>query len=176
MTEVSKEYAAALFALACETGKEQAVMAALDTVLASLSENPEYMDFLASPAIPMSERLASVEAVFGASVPEYVSSFLGLLCEKGRIRSFADCVGEYRRLLHIRTSVTTAKVVSAVPLSAEELSALTEKLEKISGNTVIPECSVDPSLLGGVIVEMNGTVIDGSLRRRLREVKEVMNR
>lgn len=176
MTEVSKEYATALFALACEEGKESAILSSLEEVYAALTETPDYLEFLASPGIPLSERLGSAEAVFGASVPEYVSSFLCLLCEKGRIRTFPACVEEYRRLLNLRQSVTEATVVSAVPLSEEELSSLTKKLEKISGNTVIPHCSVDPALLGGVIVEMNGTVIDGSLRHRLREVKEVMNR
>lgn len=174
MTEVSKEYATALFALACEEGKEKEILSALEAVSASLKDCPDYLEFLASPGIPLSERLGSAEVAF-AGTPGYVSSFLCLLCEKGRIRSFPECVEEYRRLYNVRKSVTEATIISAVPLSEKELSSLTKKLEKISGNTVIPRCSVDPSILGGVIVEMNGTVTDGSLRHRLREVKEVMN-
>ena len=65
---------------------------------------------------------------------------------------------------------------SAVSLTDRECIELTKKLEKISGNTVSLDCHVDPSLIGGVIVEMNGRVMDGSLRHRLREVKDVINR
>ena len=102
-------------------------------------------------------------------------TFLQLLCEKGRILSFDLCVAEYRRLLQIKESVISAKVVSAIPLTEDEKQRLTKKLEKKSGKTVSLTCSVDPTLLGGLIVEMEGAVVDGSLRHRLLEVKEVMN-
>jgi F-type H+-transporting ATPase subunit delta len=70
----------------------------------------------------------------------------------------------------------TATVVSAVELNETEKAALKQRLEKNSGNTVMLECTVDPSILGGLIVTVNGTVTDGSLRHRLREVKDVMSR
>ena len=101
-------------------------------------------------------------------------SWLQLLCEKGRIGYFRACVKEYRALLAAKEAVITARVSSAVPLTEEESKALKQKLEKISGQTVLLDRTVDPSLMGGVVVEMNGRVMDGSLRRRLRAVKEVM--
>lgn len=176
MTEISKEYATALFMLACEESKERDVMTALEDVSAVLEKNPDFMEFLSSPGIPHGERIQTIDRVFATRMPEQVVSFVQLLCEKGRIRSFDSCVKEYRRLLNVKESVTNAKIVSAIPLTENEKAALKQKLEKISGNTVILECSVDSSLLGGVVVEMNGTVTDGSLRHRLREVKDVMNR
>lgn len=174
MTELSKEYAAALFALALEGKAEDAIMQSLDRVKAAFDETPEYVELLASPGIASGERLAAIEGAFGGLLHEHVVSFIGLLCEKGRIRLFADCVEAYRQLLHMKQSVSTAHVRSAVRLTEAERGALTRKLEQISGNTVTLICSEDPSLIGGVIVEMNGTVMDGSLRHRLREVKEVM--
>ena len=67
-----------------------------------------------------------------------------------------------------------ASVVSAAPLSEEEKAKLVASLEKRSGRRVRPEYRVDPSLLGGLVVEMDGTRMDGSLRQRLRDVKEAM--
>lgn len=174
MADVSKEYAEALFAVACESGAENDVMTALDGVLCAFDENPEYAELLASPGISLGERLGAIETTFGRSVPECVLSYLMLLCEKGRIAIFRESVGEYRNLLNIRNSLNTAKVISAIELSKSEKQALKEKLEKISGSTVELDCVIDPDILGGVIVEMNGRVIDGSLRHRLREVKEVI--
>ena len=135
-----------------------------------------FRSLLASPGISQRERLESIRTVFGESLHPHVRSMIGLLCEKGRIRLFHSCVEEYRALMHLHDKITTAKVVSAVPLTEREHDALKQKLERISRKTVILECSVDPSLLGGVTVEMNGTVMDGSLRHRLHEVKDVMNR
>lgn len=174
MAQISKEYAEALFALACENGKEGRFMEALEEVGKIFEEAPEYPEFLASPSIPLQERLNAIEAAFGDAVPEYLLSWLELLCEKGRIGYFSECVKEYRALLNAKQSVVTAKVTSAVALTDKELEALKQKLEKISGNTILPVCSVDPALLGGVVVEIGGKVIDGSLRHRLQRVKEVM--
>jgi ATP synthase F1 delta subunit len=98
-----------------------------------------------------------------------------LLCEKRRIALFEECVKEYRLLLNAAEARVTAKVTSAVALTDAELFALQQKLEKISGKTVLIEAIVDPDLLGGLTVEIDGTVMDGSLRHRLRRVKEVMN-
>ena len=176
MTEISKEYAEALFLLACEEGEEKGIMTALEDTAELLHKTPELMELLSSPGIPLKERQEVARSVFGGSLPQHLLSFILLLCEKGRIRSFESCVEEYRRLLQIKESVIRAKVVSAVPLTEDEIRGLTRNLEKKSGKTVVLDCSVDPSLLGGLIVEMNGTVMDGSLRHRLREVKEVMNR
>lgn len=176
MTEISKEYAEALFSLACETGEEKKVLSALEGAQCVFEENPELMELLSSPGIPLSERVDAIEQIFLGTLPEDVLSFMQLLCEKRRIRAFPDCVKEYKRLLDQRNAVVTAKVKSAVSLTDAERMALKQKLEKISGSTVLLDCAVDPAILGGVVVELNGTVMDGSLRHRLREVKEVMNR
>ena len=176
MTEISKEYATALFALACEQGNEAAVMAALEQASQAFAEHAEYMELLSSPGISLGKRIHAVEQTFGMLFPADVVSFIQLLCEKGRIRLFPSCVEEYRRLLNVRQAVVIAKVTSAVLLTEAESASLKRKLEQISGSTVTLQCSIAPQLLGGVVVEMNGRVMDGSLRHRLREIKEVMDR
>lgn len=175
MAQISREYAEALFALAAEFNAADEYAAALDTVLAAFGENPEYMDFLASPSIPKAERIGALEAVFSDAVPEHIVSFLSLLCERGRIREFGGCVNEYKLLLDASKHISSARVISAVELTDSEKEKLQAKLEKMSGQTVILECSVDESLLGGIIIEMDGKVMDGSVRSRLKEVKEVIS-
>ncbi len=175
MTEVIKEYAEALFILALEENKEDEYMKAIEDALSAFESEPDYIEFLSAPGIPLMERVGAVEAVFGGKLPSNVVSFMQLLCEKGRIASFKSCVNEYRNLLLAKKNITSAFVTSAVELTEAEKTALKRKLEKISGNSVELHLSVDESLLGGLMVEMNGTVMDGTLRQRLREVKEVMN-
>ena len=176
MDDMSKAYGTALFALACENNAKDEYCEALNLVATVVKENPEYLELLAIPGITMAERLGALDEAFAASVPEHVLSFLKLLCEKGHIRSFCDCVEQYKKLLEASKRVLRARVVSAVELTEEEEKRLQAKLEKISGNTVILDKEVDAALLGGMIVEMDGKVMDGSLRSRLHEVKEVMSR
>ncbi len=175
MAQISKEYAEALFSLSCEYEKEKQTANALREIQKRFREYPDLFELLTAPSIPMEERLQVIEKVFGSIVPEHVLSFLQLLCERRRLGVLEECIKEYLCLLQAKEATTVAKVTSAVPLTPAELTTLKQKLEKISGNTVTTECHIDPSLLGGVIVELNGKVMDGSLRHRLREVKDVMN-
>ncbi|MGM9644421.1 MAG: ATP synthase F1 subunit delta [Eubacteriales bacterium] len=176
MTEMSKEYGVALFALAKECDAADEYKEALDTVTAVFRENPEYIDFLDSPSIAKNERTNAVEAAFGGRVPEHIVSFLQLLCEKGHIHSYTGCVKEYTALYDASKKVSVARVTSAVPLTDKEKDGLRKKLEKISGNSVFLECTTDKSLMGGLAVEIDGKVIDGTLRHRLNEVKDVIGR
>ena len=134
------------------------------------------MDLLASPAIPTGERIECIGKAFEGFVPEHVLNFVQLLCENGKITMFDECVKEYKKLLDVANKVTKARVVSFVELTDSEKNRLTEKLEKISGNRVQAEYFTDPSVLGGIIIEMDGKIIDGSLAHRLQKVKDVMIR
>ncbi len=173
MTNVSKEYAEALFLLSEENGDSDAVAAALETVSAVLKENPAYVEFLSSPAVPKQERIGAIGTAF-SSFPETVVSFLQLLCERGHIRDYETAATHFAALRREAQNRTTATVTSAVPLTDAEKERLNEKLNATGHKTVTVRWAVDESLLGGVIVEMDGKVLDGSLRHRLQEVKEVM--
>ena len=175
MTEISKEYGTALFMLASENGKQREYDEALSLISAVFAENPEYSDFLASPGVSLEERLSAIDTAF-ASLPEDVLSYLKLLCERGRIGGLNESIKEYKQLLAASEHVSTAYVTSAVELTDEEIAALKNKLEAICRSTVSMEFSIDPSLLGGLIVEVDGRILDGSLRHHLNEVKDVISR
>ncbi len=176
MTAMYKEYAEALFMLSRERGKEEELSLGLDTVTAAFDENPEYSDFLACPSVPYTERAKAIEAAFGEVAPEEVVSLVCLLCERGRIRELFDCVKEYKRLLDFHRNTKTAVVRSSVALNEEEKARLQKKLEKKYSSTVTLECILDPSLLGGLVIEIDGKIIDGSVRTRLEQVKGVIGR
>ncbi len=174
MTEISKEYAEALFALALESGVESELLQKLNTVKSLLDENPEYREFLSSPGIPMCDRIQGIESTFQEILPEFGISFMCLLCEKGRITLFDECIVEYEKLLNAKDKVITAKVTSAVVLTEDEKKRLVDALSKKSGSRVEIICKTDENVLGGIIVEMDGMVMDGSIRHRLRDIKDVL--
>ena len=175
MTQTAKEYAVALFMLAAEDGKEKLVSDGLKTVSQILRQFPEYLDLLASPNIPIQERTAAVDQAFSDGVCEYVVNFLKVLCEKNNIRLIHRCISEYEELYHANDGITSANVISAVALTKGEKEKLKQKLENFCGKKVIMHYIVNAAVLGGVIVHVDGKVIDGSLRRRLRDIKEVID-
>ncbi len=176
MTETSKSYADALFSLAMETDTVAEPIAALKEVRDGLTATEGALDLLASPSIPKDERCAVLEKAFGYIQPEHVLSFVGVLTQHGHIRELDDCLTAYRELHDAASRLSTAYVTSAVELTDGEKAELTEKLSRKFNRTVRLECAVDPSLLGGLVVRVDSKVIDGSLKHRLQQIKEVMNR
>lgn len=174
MTELSKDYAEALFALAAEQRLEKAYLEALESVDGLFADSPEYLDLLAAPSVPQSERVGLLEQAFGDSLPEQVLSFVQLLTAHGRIRSLPACIEEYRRLYQAAVAMSTAYVTSAVALTEDQKNRLAEKLAQKFGRRIELSCDVDEHLLGGITVRLDGVVLDGSLRRRLQVVKDVM--
>lgn len=176
MTETIKEYAQAIFELATEKNARGEFLSELTEIKKLFAENPEYIEFLSSFSIPESERIAAVEQAFGGRVSEYVLNFLMLLCKKRRITGFNDCVSEYEALMKFSENICVAKITSAAELSEENKKRICEKLAKATGKEILPEYHVDKSLLGGVIVDAEGKVFDGSLKSRLKEIKEVIDK
>lgn len=175
MTEISKEYGTALFMLACEENEQKNYAQALQNIKKVFLENPQYVEMLASPGISLTDRLNSIDAVFFGVVPEHVISYMKLLCEKGRISCFLESVEAYKALFDASERISSAKITSAVELTEAEKKKLISKLELIEKSKINAEYIVEPSLMGGLIVEVDGRIMDGSLRRRLCEIKEVMN-
>ncbi len=173
MMQIEREYAEALFMLAQESGEPQAYNEALDVVYSVLHENPDYVEFLASPAIPLAERCAAIDEAF-KNAPEHVVSFMKLLCENSHAKSICECIDEYRKLVLAASGSVVATVTSAVELSNEQKEKLIVKLEKITGKKVNAEYFIDTSLIGGVRIELDGKLYDGSVKQRLSEVKDVI--
>lgn len=175
MSKTVNEYAVALFTLAKEKGAENEIQNGLLLMTDAFRSEPEYADLLVSPAIPVSERLELLQRAFGNAVHEYALSCVMLMCEHGVIEHYTEMAEEYGKLLEHFTRSTTAIVTSAVPLTENEKNRLRAKLSEMSGNDIRLECSVDASLIGGVRVEIDGTVLDGSVKRRLDKAKEVID-
>ena len=175
MTELSKEYATALFMLAYEENKQKLYAEVLESVKKTFLDNPQYEELLSSPSISLKERLWMIDQAFAGIVPEHILSYLQLLCEKGRVCHFVESVDAYKALLDASERVSNATITSAVPLTEEEKSKLLRRLERMGNGKVKATYFVDEALLGGIIVDVDGEIMDGSLRHRLQDIKEVMN-
>jgi len=174
MTGRGREYASALFDVAIGDGCLDEVYEGLKTIKEVLDESEEFIELLMSPAIPKEERVQVVEQSFGGNVHEDLVAFMCVLTEKGHVRDIGECFEVFDEMYKMAAKKSTAVIRSAVELSSDAKERLIDKLQKMSGHLVEPRYIIDPSLIGGVIVEMDGRRIDGSLKTRLKEIKEVL--
>ncbi|MBR6484001.1 MAG: ATP synthase F1 subunit delta [Clostridiales bacterium] len=174
MTGRGREYASALFATGLEDNVLEEIHDGLMVIKEVLDSDPVFADFLLSPAIAKEERVKAVEEAFGNSVHKHLTAFLCILTSKGHIRDLDECIEVFEELYKESMKKSKAIVTSAVELSDEQKDALKTKLEKKSGKELEIIYRINKALIGGLVVELDGTRLDGSIKRRLKEIKEVM--
>ena len=174
--KTSKEYAVAAFSLAKDRGSEKSISDSLLRVSKELRENPEYVDLLSSPGIPVEERLACLDKAFSGIIDDDCLSLLKILCENGKMRYFDEIAKEYSALYQIYTKTAFATVISARELTADEKERLKAALCCRMKKEVEIEYRVDKDLIGGIMVIVDGCVIDGTVKTKLTRIKEVIDK
>lgn len=116
-------------------------------------------------------KLRVADSVLG-KLPPLVRNLVGLLITKGRTTLAAAIARQFREMVEESQGIARARATSAVPLSPEEQEAITRRLSLETGKQVILETSVDPELLGGLVVQIGDRLIDGSTRARLTALRE----
>ncbi len=174
MTATGNNYAQALFMLALEENSIEDFHNGLQTVKNIFEENIEYLQFLSTPSIPKSERTHALAVAFEGKIHQHILSFLQLLCEHSKVEQFFDCFAEFCRLREWAMGSVEAVVKSAVELTDAQKQGLIKSLEKRTGKKVTLKCVVDTALLGGVLIELDGELLDGSVKNNLKRAREVI--
>ncbi len=179
MTKTGKLYGDSLYELALEKDRAQSgyskeLLSELGIVKALFAENPSYIRLLQEPSIPRKTRLGLIDKAFGVQADEYLVNFLKLLCEEELLSEFSGCEEEYRQRFQEDHNIAEAHVVSAVALSKEQKAALKAKLEEVWKKEIILITKTDPSLMGGMKIEIEGRQLDGSVRSRLERLHKLM--
>lgn len=171
---ISNEYAEALFALALEEKAIDAYYEELQKIKALFESNMEYIEFLSSPSVSTEEKLGAISVALEGKVNDNIVSFLKLLSERGRAELFFACLSDFEGLYNESKKTMLVRVTSATELNSNEKKKLKSALEKKYSLKVELKCIVDKSILGGIIVETEDSVLDGSLKKKLRDVKDVI--
>lgn len=171
---VGRRYARALLDLASERGQGTEVRAALKAVSALLAPGSELAAVLANPAVPADRKQAIVRAVWPSTdaAQDLVTRLVALLVERGRVTLVPAVHEDFVALWNARNNVLAARVVSAVPLEQAQVAAVTQAVRTATGREVDLSTAVDPAVLGGVVLTMDGRVYDGSVRTRLQNLRE----
>ena len=170
-----KRYGDAFWSYAQETMGPENCFRNLKNLRAIIRDNPEFLQILESPEITFSEKSDFIEKVLNEDFCDEIRQFLKLLLEKERIDKLYDIL-EYLRVTYGHEGETEALLKTAYPLDLELIKALKDRLESKFHKKFKLYIDLDGSLLGGVQVFIGNTIIDGSVRGRLANLREKLKR
>lgn len=175
MTQTARVYGGSLYDLAAEEKLTEQILEQMKEIRRIFSENPEYVSLLGQPSIHKKEREDMIEKAFGSQAERYLVNFIKLLCDRSILMEFAGCCEEFTRRYHAEHGISEAVVISAVTLNERQMTALKEKLEKISGKKISLTQKKDPSVIGGLRVELEGKQLDGTVQGRMSGLSRKLN-
>ena len=175
-TGLEGRYASALFELAgTEILLNQVAedLAAFDSLI---QENDDLNRLIRSPVISRGEQGAALAAILEkAGVNELTQRFIGLVARNRRLFALRDIIRVFQSLLAAHRGETTVEVTSARALSDEQMKALGASLKDVVGSNVTVDATVDPDLLGGLVVKVGSRMIDTSLKTKLQQLRLAMS-
>ncbi len=136
-----------------------------------LRADPDLSASVRDPALSVTQRQKLLEKIIPVEAGQEVRHFLFLLLEKGQM-DLLDVIAEFQRLAESGSRLRVARVTSAVPMTEEEQAALRAKMKARFGDDLDFHFTVDPAILGGVVVRVGDQIIDGSVAGRLGALKE----
>lgn len=166
-------YATALFGVASAQGDVDEVADELFRFARVLEANDEFRNALSDPHLPAARRSQIVEDVLSGKATDTTTALVSMVVATGRARELGRIIDAFVAMSAHAGDKEVAEVRSAIDLTEDQRTRLAAALAKATGKDVEVKVIVDPSVMGGLVAQVGDTVIDGSVRHRLQQLREV---
>lgn len=170
-SEIAERYASAFFELAKDEGKLSETEADLDALSNAVGESEDLRRLIQSPAFSAEDKAAGMKALLEGKANVLTSNFIRLVASKGRLALVQPIITRFKEIAADARGEVAAEVVSAHPLSDEQVSDLKAQIRASVGKDVVLGTRTDPDLLGGLIVKIGSRMIDSSLKTKLARLR-----
>ncbi len=168
-------YASALYELAQDNKAVAAVEADLEKLGEAIAQSGDLAALIRNPQVSREAAGKAVDSVAGLlGLGDLTKKFLGVLASNRRLSALPDMVRAFAQIAAAHRGEVSAEVTSAHPLDDAQIAALTEKLKARAGKSIKLKTSVDPEILGGLVVKIGSQMIDSSIRTRLNSLAQAM--
>lgn len=174
MTELAKAYGDGLYDLAAEEGIASELLDQLRELKSCFRQQPDFCRLLSNMALSKQERLGILDSALRGAIHPYLLNFLKILCQRGALYEFEGCEAAFRALYNQANGILEAAVTTSIPLTESRRRELAQKLSQMTGRQVALTERVDPGVIGGVMLEMDGKRYDNTLRHRLEAIRRAM--
>jgi F-type H+-transporting ATPase subunit delta len=175
VSTVAERYSNALFELALDGNQLAAVETDLGNFTSLLRDSADLKRLVTSPVFSAEEQTRAISSILErAGIGGLVGNLIKVAAGNRRLFVVPEVITAFRQRVARHRGEVSAEVTSAEPLSAKHLAALKDALKASLGKEVALEASVDPALIGGLIVKVGSRMLDGSLRTKLNSLKLAM--
>lgn len=171
---IDRTYAKGLFLAAKETVGIGTVREELEALADLFHREPGFFQLLCSPVLSGHEKKKAARAVLEGRIRRETLHFLLVLIDKGRARHFDRILKQYVHLQNESEGYTSGLLYSAAPIKPERIAAFEERTGALLSKKVKLANRIDPSLLGGVRIFVDGKMIDDSVKKRLEDLMETL--
>jgi ATP synthase F1 delta subunit len=171
MEEIATVYARSLFEVAKEAGRLDDVREQLGQIADAIAEDQGLQVFFFSPYFSPDEKKVGVSKAISDADP-IVENFLGLLIENHRTPAIMRIRRSYDALWERENDLLPVQVTSAVELDEDTIRQIGDRIGEQTGRTVQLSSSVEPDLIGGIVVRVGNSIIDASIRNRLELLRK----
>lgn len=168
---IYSKYSQAMFDIASEQKKLTEFGTELKGVRDAFQENPDLWKFLNHPLVPPQSKKDTLKQIFGDSVSPLVMQFMYVMIDRRREAALLLGIDGFIDLARKAQNIEVAKIRVVKPLSKKEQTKLVASLETMTGQQIEPLYYVDPSLIGGMVIQIGNQLIDASLKRQLQDMQ-----
>lgn len=172
---LSRLYAASLFEMAQQEGGQariEEVHAELEEILELTRRDPAFGEFLSSRVVPAAERGVSLKNIFKGRVSDLTHAFLQIVNQKDRLSHLPAITASFDEIIQHAFGRVEVDVYTAAPLDQEELSSIKSRLQAVLGKPPVIHAYVEPTMIGGVKMQIGDQLIDASIAAELRRMKD----
>lgn len=172
---IAKRYALALFDLAIEKNCINDFENQVQTMYRILNSEEEFMKVLQHPQVLRDEKIKLIQGIFSSKIADELIGLLILVIQKNRQDHILDILNVFLDQVKAYKGIVSATVISAVPLSKEQINQITQKLIAGLKKKVEIQLQIDPSIIGGLKIRVGDQILDSSIEGKLHSLKAELN-
>lgn len=176
MSDVVKVYSNALFELSVEENLLEEVHTDLVQISEIFKSQGEFLKILSSPIVGTIEKISMLKSVFKDDCNKLVFNFMCLLAEKNRMSLFCEIQQDFSNQYNEINNVLKVEVITCIPLTDELRKGIISKVARETGKTINVVETIDKSILGGIILKYDNTVIDDSIKSRFKDLSKQLHK
>lgn len=172
VSKAARRYANALLITAIEQKSLEKVKEDVELIRNTINGSSDLKLFLRSPIVKHEVKRAALDEIFGGKIQKLTSNLIGILSDKGREGLLSGICQGFIDLYNMHHNILEIDVATAFELADDQQSSLHKELESVTGKHVLMSITRNENLIGGLTVQIADTVIDGSARYQLNQLKE----